>query len=480
MHHPETEGIRDFGIVRNARRNDRAVGEPSMESGSVTILRRGDENHAKDTRSDSNTLRENRATTEVRLVYDWTDSREKDLEERKRSKEEKVFLMTSVRDLMTQEGAAVACAKRRDALCFVRFMIEQISVPSLSTCVKMLREGDERAKALLLLALLDIYQSKPMRVNMKQPAQLEPMKKIDEIRRFSNKELKLPKESMGALPKSSEYCGTIRNKSYCYVSGVIGVAYNPFLIEDIRDCFFDYEQAVSLRFWTSRIETIRNAANQQTNLGLSLEEKVTAPSVPKSENRVEFGLRLSDELLRTSLMVEWEPMKPSWCPSPNADSILRATQDVQRELNSDCNLRDLNIIYNLITTASKSNGEDKVELPGWEPEEWVKTGSCLAEVCELEGQICGSLDCVKTLERQHKQLMILFGNIVMKAKTETELIAVRHGGTEVNLVTTLGFYSMFGSLESLLNLEQKHEIVTAIGVEVFPGVLQTEQKHIGK
>ena len=50
----------------------------------------------------------------------------------------------------------------------------------------------------------------------------------------------------------------------------------------------------------------------------------------------------------------------------------------------------------------------------------------------------------------------------------------------MNLVTALGFYSMFGSLESLLNLEQMHEIVTAISIEVFPGVLQTEQKHIGK
>ena len=68
----------------------------------------------------------------------------------------------------------------------------------------------------------------------------------------------------------------------------------------------------------------------------------------------------------------------------------------------------------------------------------------------------------------------------MKAKTETELIADRHGGTKVNLVTVLGFYSIFGSLESLLNLEQKHDMATAISVEVFPGVLQTEQKHIGK
>ena len=81
------------------------------------------------------------------------------------------------------------------------------------------------------------------------------------------------------------------------------MAYNPFINEDIRDCFFDYEQAVLLRFWTSKIETIRSAANKQTKLGLLLEEKVTAPSVPKSDNRVEFGLGFSDELLRTSLMV---------------------------------------------------------------------------------------------------------------------------------------------------------------------------------
>ena len=68
-------------------------------------------------------------------------------------------------------------------------------------------------------------------------------------------------------------------------------------------------------------------------------------------------------------MVVWELMRPSWCLSPNPDSILRATQDVQRELNSDCNLRDLNIIYNAMTTSSKSNGEDKVDLPGWGPED---------------------------------------------------------------------------------------------------------------
>ena len=235
-----------------------------------------------------------------------------------------------------------------------------------------------------------------------------------------------------------------------------------------------------LRVWTSRIATKKSATNQQTKMELVLEEKVTAPSVPKSDNRVEFGLGFLDELLRTSLMVVRELIKPSWCPSPNADSILGATQDLQRELNSDCNLRDLKNIYKMMVTASKSNKEDKVGLPGWGPEDCVKPGRCLAEVCGLEIHICGGLDCVKTLEKQHKQLTILFENIAIKAEWETELIADCHGGTELNLVTALGFYSMFGSLESQLNLEQNHEMVTTISVEVFPGVLQTEQKYIGK
>ena len=86
--------------------------------------------------------------------------------------------MMSMRDLIIQEGMALACAKRRYALFFIQFMIEQVSVPALITCVKMLREDDERAKDLLLLALLDVHQSKPMRRNTKKPVELEHMNRI--------------------------------------------------------------------------------------------------------------------------------------------------------------------------------------------------------------------------------------------------------------------------------------------------------------
>ena len=97
---------------------------------------------------------------------------------------------------------------------------------------------------------------------MKEPVELEPKKKVDEIRRFSNRELRPTKDSMGALPKLSGFCGSIGKKSYHNVSGVVGMAYNPFINEDLRDCFFDYEQAVMLRFWLSRIARMRSIVNQ--------------------------------------------------------------------------------------------------------------------------------------------------------------------------------------------------------------------------
>ena len=75
--------------------------------------------------------------TEVQLRFAWCmmglTREEYDSEEKKRSEEEKVFLMTNLRDLIVQEGAAVACAKRRDALCFIRFMIADFS-----TCIEHL------------------------------------------------------------------------------------------------------------------------------------------------------------------------------------------------------------------------------------------------------------------------------------------------------------------------------------------------------
>ena len=92
-----------------------------------------------------------------------------------------MLLMTNLRNLMICEEAAVACAKRRDAVGFVLFMLEQMSVHGLNTCAMMLREGTGLAQTFLLNALWNIQQSKLLRVNMKEPVELEPLRKIDEF-----------------------------------------------------------------------------------------------------------------------------------------------------------------------------------------------------------------------------------------------------------------------------------------------------------
>ena len=125
-----------------------------------------------------------------------------------------MLLMMVLGDLTIKEEATMACAKRRDALCFIRFMLEQMSAPALSACAKVIKEGCEPKRKLLLQALVDVHQSKPVRVNMKEPEEIEPLRKIDEIRRFSNKELRLSKESMGTLVRPNEYCGPVKKKPY--------------------------------------------------------------------------------------------------------------------------------------------------------------------------------------------------------------------------------------------------------------------------
>ena len=143
-------------------------------------------------------------------------------------------------------------------------------------------------------------------------------------------------------------------------------------------------------------------------------------------------------------------MKPEGCTKPNADTILRATQEVQRELNADSNLREPFTLFNLLTAGLGSIETRLLELPGWETEDLFEPGSCLAKICDLEGHMCGEFDCVKSLAKQQKQLMILFGNL-NENETETELVTGCRGETEVKLVNALEFYSMFGSRTIAIN-----------------------------
>ena len=150
------------------------------------------------------------------------------------------------------------------------------------------------------------------------------------------------------------------------------------------------------------VKSIIDKKNYQatSQVRICIGKNVTAPSITKSDDRVDFGVglrRVTEDKFDGCVGIRGAITGPK----SKSDSILRSTQDKQRELNAYCKLQDFNTIYNLMNIASRSNREKNVELHGCGPEDWVKLGNSLAKVCRIEADICGGLDCVLTLARQH-------------------------------------------------------------------------------
>ena len=110
---------------------------------------------------------------------------------------------------------------------------------------------------------------------------LENHRKLDEIRRFHKKNLKNLAEGYARPNKKGEYQ---------YVSGVMGIAYNPFLNSEAANAYRNHEVAELLKFWTEKIIVIDSMEREKPSLGLLLEATPKVISVPRSSKRVELRM----------------------------------------------------------------------------------------------------------------------------------------------------------------------------------------------
>ena len=60
--------------------------------------------------------------------------------------------------------------------------------------------------------------------------------------------IEVSKELLEKVSSLKEYATLGKQKSFQYVSGVPGMAYFPFVNEEARDAYFDFDQAVILNF----------------------------------------------------------------------------------------------------------------------------------------------------------------------------------------------------------------------------------------
>ena len=145
--------------------------------------------------------------------------------------------------LISRDDSAIAWAKRMDVFCFVS-KVRGGSYPH--SCIgrmhKTIRQGGVDGERNFLRALLELYQDMPLAIPNKELNDMESYRRLEEVRRYSNKELKVSRELIEAVRGNKDYTTLGKLKSFQYVSGIPGLAYNPFVNEEAREAYFDYEQ----------------------------------------------------------------------------------------------------------------------------------------------------------------------------------------------------------------------------------------------
>ena len=141
-----------------------------------------------------------------------------------KSKEQELELMEALRALISKDDSAIAWAKRKDALCFVRFVVDRIPTPVLGECIKIIRQKGADCERKFLRALLELYQDMPLVVPSRESNDMESYRKLEEVRRYSNKELKVSWELIETVRGQKDFATLGKLKSFQYVSGIPGIA----------------------------------------------------------------------------------------------------------------------------------------------------------------------------------------------------------------------------------------------------------------
>ena len=167
------------------------------------------------------------------------------------AREQQLEMMEALKVLIAWDDCAIAWAKWKDALCFLKFIVDVITTLVLEEWVKAVRQRGAKSEEVLLKALMELYQDMPLRFSAKELSKFNSYRKLEEIRRYSIKELKVTRELLERVRSLKEYA-TGKQSSFQYVRGVPGRPSIHSTTEEASAGFFDFEQAIILDFWRVR------------------------------------------------------------------------------------------------------------------------------------------------------------------------------------------------------------------------------------
>ena len=128
--------------------------------------------------------------------------------------------------------------------------------PVLGESIKTIRQGGVDCERNFLKTLLELHQDMSLAIPNKESNDMESYRRLEEVRRYSNKELKVCRELIETIRGQKDYATLGKLKSFQYVSGIPGMAYNLFVNEEAREAYFDYEQVVVPNFWVERVKEL--------------------------------------------------------------------------------------------------------------------------------------------------------------------------------------------------------------------------------
>ena len=376
---------------------------------------------------------------------------------------------------VARDNTGLSLARRKDATCFLRWTMSMMTYSTILACHQR-AVGSKALEKRVSTVILNVYQSTGIvREEDGSRQSLESHRKLDEIRRFYNKKFEEKHDVHRNLASPGEYLKLNKKGEYQYVSGVMVMAYNPFLDLEAGGAHRNQEVAELLKFWTEKIMEIDTVERERPSLGLILEKAPEVISVPRSSKRVELKMGNGNGVLTTNLGVVWKLLRPSWCPHSHASLVEEVTERVRSAPTEDEDLATLSIVHRLILPQMKESSEVTSATGSAKR---MEPGSCLDSTCGNGEHTCDGRSCVRIQSFQKEELITWFEDITEREKSEIQIVAECYAGTTVNLATALGFFSRMCSLQSLERLESEHHLVTALSVETWPGVLQVNQKHI--
>ena len=131
---------------------------------------------------------------------------------------------------IARDNSGLSLARRKDATCFLRWIMSVMADSTVQTCHQKAM-GSKTMEMRISTVILNVYQSTGIEKEYGSRQSLESHGKLDEIRRFYNKKFEEGHDENRNLALAKDYSKPTKWGECQYVSGVMGIVYNPSWIQ---------------------------------------------------------------------------------------------------------------------------------------------------------------------------------------------------------------------------------------------------------